>query len=333
MIALVAFGFWFLLIQGPAPSLSRGLMRRLLRLLPAVRRALAGRGLARAARAPRRGAPPPPGGPAAAGPLRRRLARAAAPGGDQRGDVRAAPRGQRLPGRDAAARRRSPPRTTSRPTRVMIGHGAGELLRAALRAVATRRGRDRLARLGAAAAARRPRRARRRCRSPRRRGRGRTVVLCRPNDPTGAVPRRSSRGDALADPRRGAGGVRRTAWTVVDHPRVIQVRSFSKAHAMAGLRIGYAIVPEGGPDLAPVLGVGAPALAAALWAVESGADVRAAPARAGRRAARAAGGGVPGRRRASGRTRGWRCRWPRSSPRGGSTSRPGRPGATSTTSA
>ena len=53
---------------------------------------------------------------------------------------------------------------------------------------------------------------------------------------------------------------------------MIQVRSFSKVHALAGLRIGYAIVPEGGPSLEPVLGVGAPALAAALWAVESGAE-------------------------------------------------------------
>ena len=30
-------------------------------------------------------------------------------------------------------------------------------------------------------------------------------------------------------------------------------------------------MPPGGPDLSPVLGVGAPALAAALWAVENGA--------------------------------------------------------------
>ena len=59
---------------------------------------------------------------------------------------------------------------------------------------------------------------------------------------------------------------------MLDHPRVIQVRSFSKVHAMAGFRVGYAIVPDGGPDLAPVLGVGAPALAGALWAVENGAD-------------------------------------------------------------
>ena len=53
---------------------------------------------------------------------------------------------------------------------------------------------------------------------------------------------------------------------------MIQVRSFSKIHAMAGFRVGYAVVPEDGPDLRPVLGVGAPALAGALWAVESGAE-------------------------------------------------------------
>ena len=40
------------------------------------------------------------------------------------------------PGRLGAARPRSPRRTTSRPSRVVVGHGAGELLRAALRAVA-----------------------------------------------------------------------------------------------------------------------------------------------------------------------------------------------------
>ena len=31
---------------------------------------------------------------------------------------------------------------------------------------------------------------------------------------------------------------------LIDHPRVIHVRSFSKAHAMAGFRVGYAIVPR-----------------------------------------------------------------------------------------
>jgi histidinol-phosphate/aromatic aminotransferase/cobyric acid decarboxylase-like protein len=78
---------------------------------------------------------------------------------------------------------------------------------------------------------------------------------------------------------------------------VIHVRSFAKAHAMAGLRIGYAVVPPaetgggGGAGarlvaaraaaggsalagaLAPVGGVNAPALAGALWAVESGGEV------------------------------------------------------------
>ena len=105
---------------------------------------------------------------------------------------------------------------------------------------------------------------------------------------------------------------------------MIHVRSFSKAHAMAGFRIGYAIVPDGGPDLAPVLGVGAPALAGALWAVENGAESARAPARAGRDAQRArlaaefavAPGVGPVRvAGAAGRPRSW--------PRGGSTSRPG----------
>ena len=58
---------------------------------------------------------------------------------------------------------------------------------------------------------------------------------------------------------------------------MIQVRSFSKIHAMAGFRVGYAVVREDGPDLRPVLGVGAPALAGALWAVEQGAARAAAP--------------------------------------------------------
>ena len=60
---------------------------------------------------------------------------------------------------------------------------------------------------------------------------------------------------------------------LVEHPRVMHVRSFSKAHAMAGFRIGYAVLPEGVElPLAPVLGVSAPAQAGALWAVEHGAE-------------------------------------------------------------
>ena len=60
---------------------------------------------------------------------------------------------------------------------------------------------------------------------------------------------------------------------LVDHPRVLHVRSFSKGHAMAGFRIGYAVLPDGVElPLAPVSGVSAPALAGALWAIEHGAE-------------------------------------------------------------
>jgi histidinol-phosphate/aromatic aminotransferase/cobyric acid decarboxylase-like protein len=97
----------------------------------------------------------------------------------------------------------------------------------------------------------------------------RTAVVCRPNDPTGAVPALAP-GDAWLIVDEALCGFLDDA-PVLDHPRVIQVRSFSKIHAMAGFRVGYAVVPENGPDLRPVLGVGAPALAGALWAVEEGA--------------------------------------------------------------
>jgi histidinol-phosphate aminotransferase len=104
------------------------------------------------------------------------------------------------------------------------------------------------------------------------------VVVARPADPTGVVV-------PLADLASLAG----EHWLILDealagflpdgedalvgHPRVVHVRSFSKAHAMAGFRIGYAVLPEGAElPLAPVSGVNAPALAGALWAVESGAE-------------------------------------------------------------
>ena len=95
-------------------------------------------------------------------------------------------------------------------------------------------------------------------------------MVCRPNDPTGAVPEVEPGAHWLILDEALAGFVEEAP--ILDHPRVIHVRSFSKAHALAGLRIGYAVVPDGGPDLAPVLGVGAPALAGALWAVEHGAE-------------------------------------------------------------
>jgi histidinol-phosphate/aromatic aminotransferase/cobyric acid decarboxylase-like protein len=152
------------------------------------------------------------------------------------------------------------------PARIMIGHGAGELIRAALRAVATPEteilwpGWGLLPGLVSDAGA---------TPVPVSEPTGtRTAVVCRPNDPTGAVAEVLT-GEHWLILDEALAGFAELA--LIDHPRVIQVRSFSKAHALAGLRVGYAIVPPGGPDLSPVLGVGAPALAAALWAVENGA--------------------------------------------------------------
>ncbi|WP_028064779.1 aminotransferase class I/II-fold pyridoxal phosphate-dependent enzyme [Solirubrobacter soli] len=156
------------------------------------------------------------------------------------------------------------------PARVMIGHGAGELLRAALRAVATDTveivwpGWGLLPQLVSEAGA---------TPVPVSEVSGtRTAVSCRPNDPTGAVPDVAP-GDAWLILDEALAGF--ADLDVIDHPRVIQVRSFSKVHALAGLRIGYAIVPEDGPSLTPALGVGAPALAAARWAVENGGEAAA----------------------------------------------------------
>ena len=64
------------------------------------------------------------------------LARAAARRGDQRRHLRAPPRGQRLPGRRRAAPARWPTATASSEDQVAPGHGAGELLHAAFVAIA-----------------------------------------------------------------------------------------------------------------------------------------------------------------------------------------------------
>jgi histidinol-phosphate aminotransferase len=180
------------------------------------------------------------------------------------------------------------------PARVVVGHGAGELLRAALRTLA-HGAHVRVAWPGWAPLPRLVREAgghpvptdpedllapaRSWSDAP-----ARALVLARPADPSGAlVP--------LGAVHALAGRLTPDAWLIldealagflpdgedalVDHPRVIHVRSFSKAHAMAGFRVGYAIVPDEqlADPLAPVLGVGAAAIAGALWAVESGAAV------------------------------------------------------------
>jgi histidinol-phosphate aminotransferase len=183
------------------------------------------------------------------------------------------------------------------PERVVVGHGAGELLRAALRALAAG-GHVRIAWPGWAPLPRLVREAGGRPVPVRAEdivggasrlvaaggAAARVVVLARPADPNGElVPL-----DAV---RALAGGLAPDAWlildealagflpdgedAILDHPRVVHVRSFSKAHAMAGFRVGYAIVPDErlAEPLAPVLGVGAAAVAGALWAVESGAPI------------------------------------------------------------
>ena len=131
------------------------------------------------------------------------------------------------------------------------------------------------------------------------------VALCTPNDPTGAAV-------APADLRALAERLDERVWLVVDaalaefeppqggqtplgakhapernpaapapkggqtplgvRERVLVVRSFSKAHAMAGFRAGYALADDEEliDRLSPAGGVSAPAQAAMLWAVRDG---------------------------------------------------------------
>jgi histidinol-phosphate aminotransferase len=101
----------------------------------------------------------------------------------------------------------------------------------------------------------------------------RALVVGRPADPTGAVAELDGlTGEHWLILDEALAGFLADA-PLLDHPRVIHIRSFSKAHAMAGFRVGYAVVPEGMPTepLTPVHGVGAAAIAGALWAVEKGA--------------------------------------------------------------
>ena len=125
------------------------------------------------------------------------------------------------------------------------------------------------------------------------------VVLCTPNDPTGELV-------AQDDLLRLARDLDESAWLVVDaalaefgpddgddvaaallgaRERVLVVRSFSKAHAMAGFRAGYALAGDEEllDRLTPAGGVSAPAQAVMLWAVAEGGPVvarrRAAAAR------------------------------------------------------
>jgi histidinol-phosphate aminotransferase len=191
-----------------------------------------------------------------------------------------------------------------RAERVVPGHGSGELLHAAFRAIGAGRvavawpGWSPLPRLvheaggtpvpmpyEDAAAARDTH----------------AVVLCSPNDPTGETA------DLLALAKR----VAESVWLVVDaalaelapdvdvaalldaRERILIVRSFSKAHGMAGLRAGYALANDAEllDRLSPAGGVSAPAQAAMLWAAREGEPLtrrrRATAARERERLARA----------------------------------------------
>ena len=355
----LVFAFWFLIIQGPAPTLARALTRRFLdyyrqfdELSPDEISASCARGATRSA-------------PAAA-PRCRRSTSPAPPGTSRRTPRSSTRRRSRCAARSTPTRTR-PPRAAGAiaararhrcRTAWSVGHGAGELLRA--RAARRSRGGDvagRLAGLGRRcprlvheAGGRRPGRPAARCaarsraaharrralpaRRPDRRGRRRWTPSAR--WPAGAA----GRGWLIA--RRGARRLpaRRRATALVEHPRVLHVRSFSKAHAMAGFRVGYAIVPE------PATWCGA---RAGRRRRLPGAGRRAVGGRERRRRRRAAAAARPARERerlaaalagsplafpAGHGPYVWllgahaAARWPSTWPRGASSSRPGAPGAT-----
>ena len=106
------------------------------------------------------------------------------------------------------------------------------------------------------------------------------MLLSSPADPTGAVLARARVRELCDRVPEGVTVVvdealgefdpegEDAAGLVADLPNLLVVRSFSKAHAMAGLRAGAALGPaELVARLAPSGGIGAPAQAAALWAV------------------------------------------------------------------
>lgn len=111
----------------------------------------------------------------------------------------------------------------------------------------------------------------------------RAIALCSPNDPTGAALSRSALrafaaalpenvhvlvDEALAEFREPGEDA---APLVAELPNLLVFRSFSKAHALAGVRIGYvAGPPEVVARLSPDFSVNAPAQAAAAWALEHG---------------------------------------------------------------
>jgi histidinol-phosphate/aromatic aminotransferase/cobyric acid decarboxylase-like protein len=126
----------------------------------------------------------------------------------------------------------------------------------------------------------------------------RAVLVTSPADPTGAVLSRGALRELCArvpaevtvvvDEALGefAPDGEDAAPLVAELPTLVVVRSFSKAHAMAGLRAGAVLgPPELVASLAPSGGISAPAQAAAAWAVSDAGVAVAARRRAAAAAA------------------------------------------------
>ena len=127
--------------------------------------------------------------------------------------------------------------------------------------------------------------------------RTRVVALCNPNDPTGELLGvEELRGLLDALPERTVVLLDEALRTYADreppdaalelldgHPRLLVVRTFSKAWGLAGLRVGYALAGEGAEPvlerLEPELGVSELAQAGALEALRGSPDLAASRAR------------------------------------------------------
>ena len=170
------------------------------------------------------------------------------------------------------------------PARVAVGHGAGELLRAALSAIDAPEvavawpGWGPLPRLvHEAGKIPIP------ITEPHATSAG-ALVVCSPNDPTGGMADLADLAHrlpehtwlivdaALAEFAPDASPQAQFADAATARERLIVVRSFSKAHGMAGFRAGYALTGSAMPTdrLTPSGGISAPAQAAALWAITEG---------------------------------------------------------------
>ena len=201
---------------------------------------------------------------------------------------------QRYPDRHAAGiRRLLADRHNLEPERIAVGNGAAELLQAAAFALLAKG--DELVipwpsyplyPLLAAHAGARPRPVERDALLDAVGARTRAVVICNPNDPTGEYMQSEELGGLLA-------ALPEHVHVLVDEalvhfqdaepldaclrlvdafPRLLVVRSFSKAYGLSGLRAGYAISSNGNllAAVAPVLGVNALTQAAVEHALRIG---------------------------------------------------------------